>query len=352
MFQGMTMKICLALVAVASSCAGGDARAVAVERKNAPESGRTTGFLYGSIYLEHKTGIGHPERPERLSAITAKLKQTGVLNRLVRIDPEAAATKWLTTVHTPRYVRRVKTSCERGLGYVDSRDAPAAKASYRVAVQAVGGILAAVDRVMEAKVDNAFCAVRPPGHHALKEKAMGFCLFNNAAIAARYIQQKHELAKVLIVDWDVHHGNGTQAIFYDDPTVFYFGVHQSPLYPGTGSAEERGSGTGLNCTLNVPLPRGTGDRRYREVFEKTLKPAAIAFKPDFILISAGFDAHEDDPLGGMNVTAEGFAELTRTVMVIAGQCCGGRLVSVLEGGYDLDGLASSVEAHIRALMEE
>ncbi|KKM28032.1 hypothetical protein LCGC14_1568730 [marine sediment metagenome] len=181
---------------------------------------------------------------------------------------------------------------------------------------------------------------------------MGFCLFNNAAVAARYIQQKHKLAKVLIIDWDVHHGNGTQAIFYDDPTVFYFGVHQSPFYPGTGSAEEKGVGQGLNYTLNVPLPAGTGDLKYREVFEKTLKPAAIAFKPDFVLISAGFDAHEDDPLGGMNVTAEGFAELTRIVKGIAGQCCKGRLVSILEGGYDLDGLAASVEAHIRVLEHE
>jgi len=312
----------------------------------------TTGFLYGDIYLRHKTGSGHPEKPERLNAIVKRLKGKELLDKLAPIQPKPAAEKWLTTVHTPQYVRRVKANCERGIGHVDSRDAPVSKESYDVAIEAVGGILVAIDRVMEAEIKNAFCAVRPPGHHALKEKAMGFCLFNNAAIAARYIQQKHKLAKVLIIDWDVHHGNGTQAIFYDDPTVLYFSVHQFPFYPGTGSAEEKGVGQGLNYTLNVPLPAGTGDRKYREVFEKILKPAAIAFKPDFVLISAGFDAHKDDPLGGMKVTAEGFAELTRIVKGIADQYCKGRLVSILEGGYGLDGLAASVEEDIRVLMHD
>ena len=180
---------------------------------------------------------------------------------------------------------------------------------------------------------------------------MGFCLFNNVAIAARYIQKKHKLAKILIVDWDVHHGNGTQEMFYDDPTVLYFGVHQYPFYPGTGSAAEKGAGKGLNYTVNAPLPGGSGDKEFRKVFREKLAPAALRFRPDFVLISAGFDAHEDDPLGGMKVTARGYGELTRMVKELAEKCCKGRIVSLLEGGYDLDGLAASVEAHIRALME-
>jgi len=310
-----------------------------------------TGLVYGDIYLQHKTGAGHPERPQRLVAIVDRLKKKELLPHLLTIEPRAAAEQWLTTVHTPDYVKRVKQSCQAGVGHVDTPDAPAGRGSYEVAIAAVGGTLAAIDAVVEGKIANAFCAVRPPGHHARPSRAMGFCLFNNVAIAARYIQRKHKLAKVLIVDWDVHHGNGTQEMFYDDPTVFYFGIHQSPFYPGTGGEDERGKGKGQGATLNVPLPAGSGDREYRQAFEQKLRPAALAFKPDFVLISAGFDAHEDDLLGRMKVTTEGFAELTRIVKAIAERHCRGRLVSVLEGGYHLDGLAASVEAHIRVLME-
>jgi acetoin utilization deacetylase AcuC-like enzyme len=185
----------------------------------------------------------------------------------------------------------------------------------------------------------------------MSDRAMGFCLFNNVAIGTRYIQKKHDLHKILIVDWDVHHGNGTQAAFYDDPSVLYFSVHQYPFYPGTGSQAEKGSGKGLNYTINVPLPAGSTDADYLRAFKDKLEPAALTFSPDFVLISAGFDAHEDDLLGGMRVTAEGFAKLTRIVKQIAEKCCRGRLVSVLEGGYHLEGMAASVEAHIRVLME-
>jgi acetoin utilization deacetylase AcuC-like enzyme len=309
-----------------------------------------TGFLYGDIYLKHETGSGHPERPERLTAIVARLKQNGLLNELVALKPVPASTDWLRTVHTQEYIERVRKDCQGGSGYVDSPDSPASADSYQVALNAVGGVQSAIDAVMEGKIQNAFCAIRPPGHHALKDKAMGFCLFNNVAIAAKYIQQKHKLAKVLIVDWDVHHGNGTQAIFDEDPTVFYFSVHQSPFYPGTGSAEDKGVGKGLGSKFNVPLPAGCGDADYRKAFEERLKPAAAAFKPDFVLISAGFDAANGDTLGGMKVTPQGYAELTRIVKGIAEASCHGRLVSMLEGGYNTEALAASVEAHVRVLM--
>ena len=310
-----------------------------------------TGLLYGDIFLRHNTGAGHPERPERLTAIVERLDAGGLLSKLIRLKPAKAADRWLTTVHKAEYIERVRTSCEEDMGYVDSRDAPACEASYDVATMAAGGVLASVDAVMEGRIQNAFCAVRPPGHHALPNRAMGFCLLNNVAIAARYIQQKHNLPRVLIVDWDVHHGNGTQDIFYDDPTVLYFSVHRYPFYPGTGSADQQGKGKGVGYTINVPLPAGAGDKEFVQAVEDKLRPAALKFRPDFVLVSAGFDAHRQDPLGGMNVTADGFAQLTRVVKEIADKCAHGRLVSVLEGGYDLEGLSVSVEAHLRVLMD-
>jgi acetoin utilization deacetylase AcuC-like enzyme/formylglycine-generating enzyme required for sulfatase activity len=321
--------------------------------ENPPAARRTprTGLVSGDIFLEHKTSPGHPERPERISAILQRLKTSGLLTDLTSITPAPAALEWIAAVHTPQYIQRVRSRCAEGAGYVDSRDAPVSAESYNVALQAAGGVLAAVDAVMGEKVRNAFCAVRPPGHHASKDRAMGFCLFNNVAIAARYVQKKHKLPKVLIVDWDVHHGNGTQAAFYDDPTVVYFSVHQHPFYPHTGNSSETGAGKAVNHTINVPLPAGSGDREYQQAFQEKLLPAAMAFHPDFVFISAGFDAHRDDPLGGMKLTARQYAAQTRIVKQIAEQCCRGRLVSVLEGGYGLEGLAASVEAHVRALME-
>jgi acetoin utilization deacetylase AcuC-like enzyme len=310
-----------------------------------------TGFVYSDVFLRHNTGSDHPERPERLTAIVARLQEKGWGSDLVPIKPAPAVVEWITWVHTPAYVERVEKSCRSGRGYVDTRDAPASIESYEVSLLAAGGVLSAVDAVMAGKVRNAFCAVRPPGHHALKDRAMGFCFFNNVAIAARYIQKKYKLSKVLIVDWDVHHGNGTQAIFYEDPTVLYFSVHQSPFYPGTGMADEKGAGPGLGFTLNVPLPAGSGDAEYIQAFEEQLQPAAASFKPDFVLISAGFDAAKGDLLGRMNVSPEGYAELTRKVKRIARQYCQDRLVAILEGGYNLETLAASVEAHVRALQE-
>jgi acetoin utilization deacetylase AcuC-like enzyme len=228
---------------------------------------------------------------------------------------------------------------------------PISFGSYQAAVMAAGGVVAAADAVAGGKVVNAFCAVRPPGHHARSDVAMGFCMFNNVAIATRHVQRQHGLAKVLIVDWDVHHGNGTQEAFYEDPNVLYFSVHQWPFYPGSGSTAEKGAGPGLNRTINVPLPAGAGDKEFVQAFEQQLRPAALAFAPQFVFISAGFDAHDGDTLGQMKVTTEGYARLTRIVKEIANTCCQGRIVSVLEGGYNLKALANAVEAHIRVLME-
>jgi acetoin utilization deacetylase AcuC-like enzyme len=336
---GVLARAMALLLVIAAATPGGVASAA-----------QRTGFLYDDRYLEHKTGDLHPEKPARLVAIAKRLEEKGILPQLTRLRAAPAPLGWITTIHAPDYAARLKKSCADGVAFLDTGDCPISERTHEVAVAAVGGVLATIDAVAEGKIRNAFCAVRPPGHHALKGRAMGFCFFNNVAIAARYIQKKHKLAKVLIVDWDVHHGNGTQDAFYDDPTVLYFGVHQYPFYPGTGSDAEKGAGKGLGSTVNVPLRAGSGDREFRRAFEEKLRPAALAFRPDFVLISAGFDAHADDPLGSMEVTAAGFAELTRIVKAIADRCCQGRLVSVLEGGYNLEGLAESVEAHIRVLM--
>ncbi len=309
-----------------------------------------TGFVYHDIYLEHKTTEGHPEAPQRLVAIVERLKQKGLYSQLLTLTPSPAAVEWIQMVHSPEYIQRAENSCRNGTRYLDSMDTPISPKSYDAALMAVGGVFSAVDAVMQKKVTNAFCAVRPPGHHAVEDAAMGFCMFNNVAIGARYIQKKYNLSKILIVDWDVHHGNATQAMFYDDPAVLYFSVHQYPFYPGTGSEAEKGAGKGLNYNINVPLPAGSTDADYLKVFQEKLVPAAFAFSPDFVLISAGFDAHENDLLGGMKVTAQGFAQLTAIVKTIAQKCCQGRLVAALEGGYDLEGLAASVEAHIQVLM--
>ena len=309
---------------------------------------RPIGFIFHPDYLKHETGRRHPEDPARLSAIVHHLDARGMLAELVQAEPTEPALDWLTLAHTPEHIKAVEAACARGRQALDP-DTYVSTGSYRAAVLAVGGALQAVDQVMEGTVASAFVALRPPGHHAERERAMGFCLFNNIAIAARYAQKRYGVKRVLIVDWDVHHGNGTQHTFEDDPSVLFFSTHQYPFYPGTGRASERGTGAGLGYTVNVPLAAGCGDREYSEVFEKILYPAAQAFRPDLVLISAGFDAHREDPLAGMNVTEEGYERLTTIVRDIAEQCCGGRLVSLLEGGYNFEALARSVEQHLRIL---
>ena len=307
-----------------------------------------TGLVFHPDYLLHDTGAGHPERPERLAAVMEYLKQQGALQLVTSIEPQPADDMWLHQVHPEEYLRYLEESAAKAPFSLDP-DTPLSEQSYRIAKLATGGVLTAVDEVMAGSINNAFVAVRPPGHHALAERAMGFCLINHVAVAARYVQKKYGLERVLIVDWDVHHGNGTQDIFYGDPSVFYFSTHQWPYYPGTGAAEDTGSGTGVGTTLNVPLAAGAGDAEVVHAFEHKLVPAAEVFQPDFVFISAGFDAHQDDPLAHFQLTESGYQKLTQIVKDIAARFADGRLVSLLEGGYDLNALSRSVDTHLRTL---
>ncbi|HEY5647864.1 MAG TPA: histone deacetylase [Nitrospiria bacterium] len=310
------------------------------------------GVIYHPDYLLHDTGGAHPESPSRLEAILSRLTETGLSKETTEVKPprpRADIRDWITTIHEPSHLERLESrQPEEGIRMIDA-DTVMSPGSYPAALLAVEGALTGVDRIMKGDFSRAFCAVRPPGHHAEADRAMGFCLFNNVAVAARYIQKKYSLSRVMIIDWDVHHGNGTQHIFEDDPTVFYFSSHQYPLYPGTGSERERGIGKGEGYTLNVPMPPGRGDDEYLTVFDKTLAPAVEAFRPEFFIISAGFDAHEDDPLANMRVSDAGFAEMTRRVVGWSERFAGGRVLSCLEGGYNLDALGRSVERHIRKL---
>jgi len=310
-----------------------------------------TGFVYHPQYLEHDMGAGHPESPERLRAIVARLQESGVFERLVQIQPLPAADEWITYIHAASYLETLKRRAPTHGRVSLDPDTSMSPGSLSAAYLAAGGLLTAADAIVSGSIDHAFCAVRPPGHHAEHDRAMGFCLFNNVAIAARYLQRKHGIARVLIVDWDVHHGNGTQHAFYDDPSVLFFSTHQYPHYPGTGRPSEEGEGAGKGTTINVPMTAGEGDDVYRRLFEKVLIPAADNFKPDFVVLSAGFDAHRNDPLASMGLTEDGYAELTRLVVQIAQRHCNGRVLSSLEGGYHLASLSASVERHLMALLE-
>ena len=310
------------------------------------------GLVFHEDYTKHETGFGHPERPARLVALREHLDRCGLLSDLIQIAPRPAPLEVVEKIHTSDYIQRIESRCAQGPGYLLDGETGVCEASYRIALLAVGGGLSAVDAVMDGAAGPVFCAVRPPGHHAERNRAMGFCLFNNIAIVARYIQDRYDLERILIVDWDVHHGNGTQNAFYDDPTVLYFSIHAYPHYPGTGSVRETGIGAGEGYTVNVPLPSLCGDEEYLSAFREVLLPKADAFLPDFVLISAGFDAHRDDPLAGMGVTEAGFEEMTRIVKGIAHRRSRGRLVSLLEGGYHLDALSRSVEEHLSALMSD
>jgi len=309
-----------------------------------------TALLLDPIYQQHDPGPGHPESVQRHVAITKALTEAGIVAKTQAIHPRAATLDEIALCHDRGYIATAKEDVESGLEDLSTGDTSICPRSYDVAIQAVGGVLNAVDAVFAGKAQNAFCAVRPPGHHARPAQGMGFCLFNNIAIAARHAQQQHGAQKVVIVDWDVHHGNGTQDIFYEDGSVFFASTHQSPLYPFTGHVDETGSGKGKGSTLNLPFPARTGMSDIGAAFADRLLPAIDKFKPDLILISAGFDSRIDDPLGQFRLTDDDFAALTKLLLEAAATHCQNRLISVLEGGYNLKGLASAVTSHVGALL--
>jgi len=301
-----------------------------------------TGIVTDKRYMSHTMGEYHPESPERLVGIYSMLETPEMKGKFVDIPPRRAVSEEILWIHTAPYLKTLAATAGKEYTYLDP-DTQTCAHSYEAALLAAGGLCEAVSKVCSGELDNAFALVRPPGHHAERARAMGFCLFNNVAVAARYAQQRLQIERVLIVDWDLHHGNGTQHSFEEDPSILYFSTHQFPYYPGTGDFGECGTGKGRGFTLNVPLPMGCGDPEYLAVFEKVLHPVARDFKPELILVSAGFDIYGGDPLGGMRVTPEGFAGLTRSVMDLAGSCCGGKAVFTLEGGYNVEGLADSVK---------
>jgi acetoin utilization deacetylase AcuC-like enzyme len=309
-----------------------------------------TALLLDPVYQLHDPGPGHPESVQRHVAITKALTDSGLVTKTQPIHPRAATLDEIALCHDRGYIQTAKEDVESGLEELRTGDTSICPRSYDVAIQAVGGVLNAVDAVFAGKAKNAFCAVRPPGHHARPAQGMGFCLFNNIAIAARHAQKHHGAQKIAIVDWDVHHGNGTQDIFYEDGSVLFCSTHQSPLYPFTGHANETGTGKGLGSTLNLPFPARTGMSDIGAAFTGRLLPAIDQFKPDLILISAGFDSRIDDPLGQFRLTDDDFIALTKLLLESAATHCQNRLVSVLEGGYNLKGLASAVTSHVGALL--
>ena len=310
----------------------------------------STALLFDESCLLHLTGDGHPERPSRLEAVRTQLKKDGIWQAAARIAPREATLEELCLVHTPAYVATAMAEIETGVSMLSTGDTHVGgPPSLRAARHAAGGVLNAVDALVSGLHQTVFCAVRPPGHHATPSRGMGFCVFNNIALAARYAQQKHGLEKVAVVDWDVHHGNGTQDAFYEDPSVFFFSSHQAPWYPGSGRRDETGHGRGLGTTMNRPLPAGTGMKKLQNVFTDDLLPALDAFQPDLVLVSAGFDSRVGDPLGQFTLEDEDFAALTRMLREVASRHAGGRLLSVLEGGYNPRGLATAVSAHMTAL---
>jgi len=309
-----------------------------------------TGIVLDPFFLRHVTGRGHPESPSRLTAIEQGLAHAELLAKLARVDATDCPLETVQAIHDAEYVEKVKRETEAGEQRLSTGDTAICRASYAVALRAAGAAVNAVDWVMAGPKRRAFCGLRPPGHHASAGRGMGFCVFNNAAIAAEHAQRRHGLRRVLIVDWDVHHGNGTQDLFYEDGSVLFFSTHQSPWYPGSGSATETGAGAGKGLTINVPMPAGAGDRELINAFEKRLVPAADEFRPELVIISAGFDSRAGDPLGRFQVTDAGFRRLTKIAMDIAARHAGGRVVSTLEGGYSLRGLASAAAAHVHTLV--
>ena len=321
----------------------------------------TTALIYDPVFLEHITPENHPDKPERLQMAMNVLEALQWLERdgLVLLAPRAASEDELAAVHERDYIHEVEEAAHKaaeihsGGGRKTLRfatDTYVSSKSYEAAIRAAGAPLTAIDAIMKGEIDNAYCLVRPPGHHAVAEAAMGFCLFNNVAVAARYAIDQYGLERVMIIDFDAHHGNGTQEMFYDDSRVLYFSTHQAPFYPGTGLSDERGEDEAEGTTINVPLPASTGYETFEPVFRQVMAPAADRFDPQLILVSAGFDAHWDDPLGQLNLSTAGFAQLMNVIIKEARFLCNGRLVLVQEGGYSLDAMAACVATCINLLL--
>jgi acetoin utilization deacetylase AcuC-like enzyme len=309
----------------------------------------TTGFLYDPSFLNHDTGPGHPECRERLVKTIKYLEDQPWFNELDKLKPRIAEPQWIESVHDGNYVHHAKKTCQSGASFLDSMDVTVCAASFDIALLAAGGTLVLADELIDGKINNAFALLRPPGHHAENSMALGFCLFNNIAILTRYLQLNHCLDKILILDWDVHHGNGTQHSFEEDPSVLYISTHQYPFYPGTGAFTETGVGQGIGATLNCPMTAGSTDNDYEHAFMEKILPKIDAFKPEAILISAGFDAHSSDPLAQVCLSTEFFGWMTERLMEKAEQHCEGRIISLLEGGYNLEMLPRCIGKHLSVL---
>ncbi len=308
----------------------------------------TTGVVRHPRYLDHEAGPGHVESPDRLRVIYERLEQEDLRELFTQIDPRKASQEELAWNHTLEHIQRIAATARHPHWQLDP-DTGTNEHSYEAACLAVGGVFSAMDSIMDGTVDNAFALVRPPGHHAEADRAMGFCLFNNVALGAHYARKVLGLEKVMIVDWDLHHGNGTQHSFYDDPAVLYLSTHQYPYYPGSGSADQTGGGPGKGFTVNIPLRPGAGDSDFAAIFNRVVAPVGKAFSPDFMIVSAGFDIYERDPLGGMEVTEKGFAYLARVLLEVADFCCDGRILFCLEGGYSLSGLRDGAVAVLKEM---
>lgn len=313
----------------------------------------TTGFLYDSRYLEHDTGGGHPESPNRLLSTMKHLENLPWFQKLKQLKPINPELDWILNIHSSEYVKRISKLCNGNeLCILDTEDVVVCKRSYEIAILAVGAVIRLADELVHGNIKNGFALIRPPGHHAEYDRAMGFCLFNNVAILARYLQKQHGFDKVLILDWDVHHGNGTQNAFYNDPSVFYISLHQYPFYPGTGAEKETGESRGNGYNLNCPMVSGATDKDYKEAFIKKILPRIKEFKPEMIIISAGFDAHKDDPLGNILLSTDCYRWMTERIVEVAGEYSNNRIVSVLEGGYNLKALPECVAVHLESLYQQ
>ncbi len=312
-----------------------------------------TGFYFNPIYLQHNTG-NHPENAGRLQFLVEAMEKNPALADLLRVEAGKAELAQVSSIHDTDYIASVEQACEQGLPYLGTMDCQISEKTYEVALHATGAVLEAAMKIADQQLDNAFCAVRPPGHHAEIDEAMGFCYFNNVAVAAEFLVREYGYQRILIFDFDVHHGNGTQHTFEERPDVFFSSIHQDPrtCYPGTGFHSEKGRGDGIGTTLNCPMPPFSGDDEYLQAFSSTLLPRFEAYRPDFIILSAGFDAHRDDPLAQENLTVRGFNHMLEGIKQLAYRHAGGRILSVLEGGYDYEALAHSIQSHLEILLED